>query len=84
VFCREDIEEPADLRDVALQAVKALDLHFGAVDIIWNKKDNKCYVLEVNTAPGVEGTSTEIYADSIKAYLQKQQNAKSVTVDFLI
>jgi len=84
VFCRENVVEPADLRSVAQQAIKALGLHFGAVDIIWNALDNVSYVLEVNTAPGVEGSSTDIYAQTIKAYLQKQQNAPSVTVDFLV
>lgn len=65
VYCRENITEPAGLRDNALNAVAALGLDFGAVDIIWNEKQNKCYVLEVNTAPGLEGSSVKMYADNI-------------------
>ena len=65
VYCRENITEPAGLRDNALNAVAALGLAFGAVDIIWNEKQNKCYVLEVNTAPGLEGSSVKMYADNI-------------------
>jgi hypothetical protein len=62
VFCHENIEEPNDLRQLGIDAIDACGLDFGAVDIIWNKHYNKCYVLEVNTAPGLELTPT------IKAY----------------
>jgi len=51
----------------ALLAVQALGLDFGAVDIIWNKRRNTSYVLEVNCAPGLEGQSVEVYANAIKA-----------------
>jgi len=88
VFCRKDIEEPAELRSVAVAAVKALNLDFGAVDVIWNANEDKCYVLEVNTAPGIEGSSTEIYKKALTAYLQKLQNApttkKSLKNTFVI
>lgn len=66
VYCRENIEEPEDLRSLAIQAVTSLGLNFGAVDIIWNKKENKSYVLEVNTAPGLVGTTLESYTKAIK------------------
>jgi len=65
VFCRDGIVEPADLRDLAIRAVQALGLNFGACDIIWNERENKCYVLEVNTAPGLEGTTLQRYVDAI-------------------
>lgn len=42
------------LVDVAGKAVDALGLDFGAVDVLTGK-DETDYVLEVNTAPGVEG-----------------------------
>lgn len=68
VYCRENIEEPADLREQALRAILTLGLDFGAVDIIYNQHYNRCYVLEVNTAPGLEGTSVTNYAT---AFLNK-------------
>ena len=40
--------------ELAKLAVKALDLDFGAVDVLAGT-DGKAYVLEVNTAPGVDG-----------------------------
>lgn len=50
--------EPANVNKILAQeankAVIALGLDFGAVDIL-HGKDGKFYVLEVNTAPGVEG-----------------------------
>lgn len=42
-------------------ALEALGLDFGAVDLIYNEKQKKAYVLEVNTAPGLEGTTLENY-----------------------
>jgi glutathione synthase/RimK-type ligase-like ATP-grasp enzyme len=63
VYCRENIEEPADLRQQALEAIAALGLDFGAVDLIYNARQNQSYVLEVNTAPGLEGTTLEVYSN---------------------
>lgn len=64
VYCRSDIEEPADLRDMAIAAVRALSLDFGAVDCIYNRHHNQTTVLEVNTAPGLEGTTLERYTEA--------------------
>lgn len=65
VFCRNDVVEPADLRGVAVAAVRALGRTYGAVDVIWQEKSNKCYVLEVNSRPGMEGSTVEKYAQAI-------------------
>ena len=66
VFCREDITSPDDsVISEAIAAVIALGLDFGAVDVIWNTHYQKAYVLEVNTAPGLEGTTLQIYTDAI-------------------
>lgn len=64
VYCREDITEPDDLRAQALNAAAAVGLRFGAVDLIWNEKENKSYVLEINTAPGLVGTTLTKYIDA--------------------
>ena len=47
----------------AMNAVKALGLDFGAVDVVYNEKYNMAFVLEVNTAPGLADGTAEIYAD---------------------
>lgn len=65
VFCHDNIVEPNGLRDAAVRAVQAMNLQFGAVDVIWNERQNRCYVLEVNTAPGLCETTAEKYANAI-------------------
>ena len=57
--------EPTGLRDISRDAVTALGLEFGAVDIIYNDKSKKLFVLEVNTAPGIEGATVTKYKDAI-------------------
>lgn len=69
VYCRENLESPADLQEQALKAVAALGLDFGAVDLIYNQRAHKSYVLEVNTAPGLEGTTLEKYVAAFKRIL---------------
>jgi glutathione synthase/RimK-type ligase-like ATP-grasp enzyme len=61
VFCREGVEAPAIAVEAAKAAVEALGLDFGAVDIKCNRQGTRCAVLEVNTAPGLEGTSLVNY-----------------------
>lgn len=70
VYCREDIVEPEKLREYAVNTILILGLDFGAVDIIYNKHFNQCYVLEVNTAPGLEGTSVTNYTEAFKKFVQ--------------
>lgn len=68
VYCREDVVEPATLREQAIASILTLGLDFGAVDIIYNKHLNQCFVLEVNTAPGLEGTSVTNYTNAFKEH----------------
>lgn len=72
VYARTDIFEPADLRHQALNAAFASNLDFGAVDLIWNEKENKCYVLEINSAPGITGTTLQMYTN---AFVKDIKNA---------
>jgi hypothetical protein len=65
VFCRDNVVEPDDCRRVALAAVLSLGRTYGAVDVIWQEKSNKCFVLEVNSRPGMEGSTVTKYADAI-------------------
>lgn len=65
VFCRDNVIVPGDLPALAVSAVQALGRSYGAVDIIWNEKQNKSYVLEVNSRPGMQGTTVKKYAEAI-------------------
>lgn len=56
------------VRNAAKQAVNALGLDFGAVDILAN--DEQAWVLEVNTAPGIGGSMPKLYAETFKKYME--------------
>lgn len=66
VFQRNDITVPGDVKSQAIKAFDLSGLDFGAVDVIWNEHEAKAYVLEINTAPGLEGTTLEKYTDAIR------------------
>lgn len=69
-YCRDNVDVPPDgMCDQAIAAVAALGLDFGAVDIIWNARTGNSYVLEVNTAPGLEGTTIQKYVEAIELIL---------------
>lgn len=65
VFCREDVTEPEGIRELALKASKVTDSHFKGVDIGYNEKLNQLFVIEVNSAPGMEGTTINEYVEAI-------------------
>ncbi len=66
IFCRENVVIPKDVTHQALEAVAALKLNFGAVDIAYRVKEGQAYVLEVNTAPGIEGQTILNYVKAFK------------------
>lgn len=67
-FVRDEAIEniPRSVLTQAINAVKMVGLDFGAVDIIFNQKQNAVYVLEINTAPGLTGTTLEGYEARFK------------------
>lgn len=62
IYAHQGVEIPDDVKEICVNAVKALGLDFGAVDLIKTKL-GKWYVLEANTACGLEGTTLEKYAE---------------------
>jgi glutathione synthase/RimK-type ligase-like ATP-grasp enzyme len=71
VYARADVAIPDMLCPIAIQAVELLGLDFGAVDIGHRIIDNKFFVFEVNTAPGLEGSTLDKYAKAIYNYYSK-------------
>ncbi|MNN94301.1 hypothetical protein D3C81_2129010 [compost metagenome] len=57
---------PKDVLDQAVKAVASLGLDFGAADVIYNDRQKKAYVLEVNTAPGLSGSTLDGYTQRLK------------------
>lgn len=68
VYARAEIAPSEELLSSACKAVKLLGLDFGAVDIGHRVVDNKYFVFEVNTAPGLEGTTLDKYSKAIYNY----------------
>lgn len=69
IYAREGFTTPQAVLDVAHAALLASGLDFGAVDVIWNAAEEKAYVLEINTAPGLEGQTVTDYARFFKGEL---------------
>jgi glutathione synthase/RimK-type ligase-like ATP-grasp enzyme len=68
VYCREGVAAPEGAIVAALDAVRATGLHFGAVDLGWNRHYEQSCVYEVNTAPGLDGTTPARYAAGLYSY----------------
>lgn len=66
IFANKEVEVDERAKEMSVKAVELLGLDFGAVDVIYNKKQDSFYVLEVNTAPGLTGTTLEKYVDVFK------------------
>lgn len=64
IFQRKNIVTSLDRDLLAIKAIQTLGLHFGAVDIIEDKEGN-FYILEVNTAPGLEGQTIVAYQTAL-------------------
>ena len=67
VFCREGVVLPEEVRLSAIKAMQALELDLGALDIVYRR--GLAYVLEVNTAPGIEGTTLQRYVEALRPYV---------------
>lgn len=63
-------EVPFKVVEQAKLSVQQLGLDFGGVDVIWDQKNQWAGILEVNTAPGIEGETVDIYAETFKDILR--------------
>lgn len=65
MFIRNNVLVDKTRDEIAVKACNALKLDFGAVDIIQDPEGNY-YVLEINTAPGLEGQTVQNYATAFR------------------
>ena len=66
IYATEAATPPEDIViSQARAAVACLGLSFGAVDVVYNEHHSQASVLEVNTAPGLAGTTITKYRDAI-------------------
>ena len=62
IYARNDGQEPPQaVINAAQQALMATDLDFGAIDVIYHSRTRLAHVLEINTAPGLEGETVNDY-----------------------
>lgn len=76
-FITGGFKRPKGLKKIAVNAVSALGLDFGAVDVVnamGTNGERRPRVLEVNTAVGLEGTTVEDYVRVlIEEYVPEEQ-----------
>lgn len=65
IYAREDITLPECVKNCAHEVFVRSGLDFGAIDIIYNEQNDRAYALEINTAPGLTGTTLEKYVEAI-------------------
>jgi len=65
VFCSDGVVEPVGIRELALAASKVTSSDFRGVDIGYNETLNELFVIEVNSAPGIQGTNVDRYIQAI-------------------
>lgn len=81
IYARENVALPSeDIAAHAIEAVNLANLHFGAVDVIWNNYRNIGYILEVNTAPGLEGETVEKYSNAFSLSYESFARISDVTL----
>lgn len=68
VFVRGNVNPTQSVLDNAKLALAATGLDFGAVDVIWNERQQRAYVLEINTAPGLEGQTITDYVSFFREF----------------
>lgn len=66
VFCSCE-NEPEGIRELAVMAGKVVSSDFKGVDIGYNEKLGELFVIEVNSAPGIEGQNVQAYVNAILA-----------------
>lgn len=82
IYAREDVTLPSTkMEEDAINAVRICGLHFGAVDMIWNEYRKTGFILEINTAPGLEGQTVDNYAAAL-AILMDQPVIDPVRIDW--
>jgi len=67
IFTRDNLRRLDRIEELAINAIRYMELDFGAVDII-RDFNNDCFVLEINSACGLEGTTLEKYTEAIQRY----------------
>jgi hypothetical protein len=60
------------IRNAAKSAMAAVGLDFGVVDILASEDQTRVWVLEVNAAPGLGGTTPQLWADTFMKWFDEE------------
>lgn len=69
VFVQAVVDEPVGLRDLAIHAARVSPSDFRGVDIGYNKLKDELFVIEINSAPGIQGSNIQKYLDKMVNYV---------------
>jgi D-alanine-D-alanine ligase-like ATP-grasp enzyme len=72
IFCQEVALSPelhGRIILLSLAAAKVCGSDFRGVDVGYNEANDDLFVIEVNSAPGIEGTNVDKYLNEIKKYV---------------
>lgn len=67
VYVRGEVSPPDEVIRAATECFEATGLDFGAVDVLYNEHNQRAFVLEINTAPGLEGQTVMDYANYFRS-----------------
>jgi len=74
IFATKNLEKiDKSVSVLAIEAVAALGLDFGSVDVLWNNHYSRASLLEVNTACGLEGITLDTYTQEILKYVNSSK-----------
>lgn len=75
IYARENVGPPEEVLGVARRAHESSGLDFGAYDVIWHEPTRKALVLEVNSAPGLSGTTIDRYAEGLQELISSLEES---------
>lgn len=68
IYARADVNPPRCVIDVACRAFDCFPLDFGGIDVVYNAREDRAYVLEINTAPGISGSTVQDYVQFFREF----------------
>ena len=75
IYSRNDMGAvPDDVYKQAELARKRSGLDFGAIDVMYNRLRGQATVLEINTSPGLEGTTLQNYITEMEKLVEEYKN----------
>lgn len=72
IYARNGFETPTSVLEAAERVFDETGLDFGAVDVIYKASTDTALVLEINSAPGLTGSTVGEYAEFFKDHAERK------------